>query len=55
MPIAPTAAGQRLLTFERLCDGLVDGDFKRLGVAEDDVFRLLVDEARREQSVIDAK
>jgi AcrR family transcriptional regulator len=37
----------RLLTFERLCDGLVDGDFKRLGVAEDDVFRLLVDEARR--------
>jgi AcrR family transcriptional regulator len=37
----------RLLTFERLCDGLVEGDFKRLGVADRDVFRLLVDEVRR--------
>jgi len=36
----------RLLTFERLCDGLVEGDFKRLGVAERDVLRLLVDEVR---------
>jgi AcrR family transcriptional regulator len=42
----------RLLTFERLCDGLVEGDFKRLGVAESEVFRLLIDEVRRS---IDAK
>jgi AcrR family transcriptional regulator len=37
----------RLLTFERLCDGLVEGDFKRLGVVDSDVLRLLVDEIRR--------
>ncbi len=37
----------RLLTFERLCDGLVEGDFKRLGVADSDVSRLLADEVRR--------
>jgi AcrR family transcriptional regulator len=37
----------RLLTFERLCDGLVEGDFKRLGVAESDVFQLLTGEIRR--------
>ena len=47
----------RLLTFERLCDGLVDGDFKRLGVTEDEVFRILVEQAQRviEEGAIDEK
>ena len=40
----------RLLTFERLCDALVEGDFRRLGVAESDVLRLLTDEVRRSRA-----
>ena len=35
-----------LLIFERLYDGVVEGDFKRLGVADDEAFRLLTDKIR---------
>ena len=41
------AQAARLLSFERLFDAIVEGEFERLGVADAEAEALLVDEVRR--------